>query len=97
MILVDTHPATVHLPSGEVHDLARAVLTHRRLRVWVARGREQVLVLDEAHDGVTLETRYPLVGRPIEMPTAAGLVTVTRMRGCGCGSPLKSLRPPVDD
>lgn len=97
MILIDVHPATVQFPDGTVHDLARASVTHRRVRVWVAQGRESALVVDEPHDGVRMETQYPPVGQPVQILTAAGPVLVTRMRGCGCGSPLKGFRAPTDD
>lgn len=97
MILVDMHPASVQLPDGSSHQHVRVTLTHQRLRVWREVGRRPELVLDTAHDGVTLETRYPLIGRAMTWPTAAGDVVVTRMGGCGCGSSLKAVQPPRDD
>lgn len=98
MILVDVHPAQLVDGDGRRHAPVRAVLTHRRLRVWSAAGRECVLLLDEPHGGVTLESRHPQVGRPIRVGLSSGAtVELVRQRGCGCGSPLKSLRPPKDD
>jgi hypothetical protein len=97
VILVDVHPAELQMPDGTRHERVRAVLTHQRIRVWTEVGRTPQLLVDEAHDGVQLEARHPLIGRPIEIPTSAGVLSVTRMRGCGCGSSLKALRPPRDD
>lgn len=97
MILLDVMPASYTDAAGVQHDQVRAVLTHRRLRVWQAVGRESRLIVDEPHDGVTLESRHPIVGRPVLVPLAAGQVQLVRLRGCGCGSPNKALRPPTDD
>lgn len=96
MILMDVHPADVQLPDGSRHEQVRVALTHRRVRVWSEVGREPVELLDTAHDGIALETRHPLIGRRMIWSTAAGEVTVTRMKGCGCRSVLKALRPPTD-
>lgn len=97
MILVDVHPAEVQLPDGTTHQRCRVVLSHRRLRVWREVGRQPELLLDTAHTGIMLETRYPLHGRPLTWSTSAGDVVVTRTRGCGCGSSLKAVQPPRDD
>lgn len=97
MILVDVHPAEVTLPDGTCHERVRVVLTDRRLRVWAESSRQPTVVLDTAHDGVQLESRYPLIGRAMTWPTSAGDVVVTRMRGCGCRSALKAVQPPTDD
>lgn len=97
MIVVDMVPAEVQLPDGSRHEKVRVSLTHRRVRVWREVGRQPELILDAAHDGVTLETRYPTIGTAMTWPTAAGDVVVTRMRGCACGSSLKAIQPPRDD
>lgn len=96
MILLDVHPATVQLPDGQTIDRARAVLTTSTVRVWEAVGRDAVLVLDVAQVNARIDARHPAPGVPVLIPTAAGEVTVTRLRGCGCGSPLKALRPSAD-
>lgn len=93
MILIDMHPAELLLPDGTRHELVRVVLTDKRIRVWAEVGRQPQLLVDEAHDGVRLESQYPVVGQPIQV----GGLAVTRMRGCGCGSSLKGLRPPTDE
>jgi hypothetical protein len=97
MLLVDVHPAEVTLPDGSRHELVRVALTNRRLRVWSEVGREHELVFDAAHQGIALDTLHPLVGRRMLWATDAGEVAVTRMRGCGCGSSLRALRPPTDN
>jgi hypothetical protein len=97
MLLVDVHPAEVTLPDGSRHDLVRVALTNRRLRIWAEVARTPELLFEAAHQGIALDTLHPLVGRSMTWATDAGEVVVTRMRGCGCGSSLRALRPPSDN
>lgn len=98
MILLDVHPAEFLDAAGERVAPVRAVLTDQRLRVWRAVGREVELVVDEPVGRVVLESRHPRIGQPIDVPlTAGGSVQLVRAKGCGCGSPLRAIRPPQKD
>lgn len=70
-------------------ELARVVVRGGRARVWVARGRS-VELRDETD--VTAVRRE---GRAVVVETAAGEEWRLVAAGCGCGSLLKSFRPPA--
>lgn len=95
----DIHPAEVLLPDGELLREARVFVTSERLLVWQKREGQvrQVLALDlvmapppsrASLNGGSLELGCWVDGE--EQP-----VYVNPGRGCGCGSPLKALAPPV--
>lgn len=97
VVIRDVFPAEVATPSG-VYRQARAVVTRTRLYVWVAEGDGPRLVLCEAiNPGRTVFARPNAPRSHAHHVTLSGqeeaTVHVTRARGCGCGSPLKSWQP----
>lgn len=97
VVLRDAFPAEVtDSRTGTVYRSARAVVTRDRVLVWVAQGRERLLVIDEPYRP-ELSSVPPYNARPSEAAHLAlvgpGLVHINRQRGCGCGNPLKAWQP----
>ena len=94
----DVHPAEVLMADGELLRGVRAFVTSRRLLIFTARP-----------DGSIERPRRLAVEQPCSVPASRGTlvgslecrladgstVWINRGRGCGCGSPLKALAPPV--
>jgi hypothetical protein len=97
VVLRDAFPAEVtRSTDGVVWRSARAVITRSRVYVWVAQGREPLLVLDEPYDpaGSTVPAFNARPGDGSHLTlTAGGQVHINRQRGCGCGNPLKAWQP----
>ncbi len=92
----DIHPAEVLMPSGELIREARVFVTTERVLAWKMReGRvQQVLALELAGDPPPA-SRQSLNGGQLELQCAEGVLFVNQGAGCGCGSPLKALAPPL--
>ncbi|MDE1904821.1 MAG: hypothetical protein KGH75_00030 [Rhodospirillales bacterium] len=98
MLLRDVFPAEVSLPrSGGHHLAARAFVTDGRIIVYAAPDRKTPqVVLDEPYTSEPpTRSRNTLGAGELRFDTALGPVFVAQDSGCGCGSPLKALDPPV--
>lgn len=96
----DVHPAEVLLADGTLHRDVRVFVTSRRLLAFKATpaGRvEPCLELALAEPCSVAANRGTLTGsgRLEAILADGGSVWVNRGHGCGCGSPLKALAPPV--
>jgi hypothetical protein len=95
----DVHPAEVSLPDGQIITGVRVFVTsHRLVAFKVSESREIVKVLDlELEQPCTVPAdRGTLGAGRLEVRLADGHTAwVNRGQGCGCGSPLKALGPPV--
>lgn len=95
-LLRDVHPAEVLVGERLIRD-ARVFLTSRRLLVFTAgsAGIERALEIEVRQPCGVDANRGTLQGR-LEIPLPDDTtVLVNPGRGCGCGSPLKALGPPV--
>lgn len=96
LLVRDVHPAEI-LIGEQLLTGVRVFVTSRRLIAYQARQGVIDKVLDselEQPCSVARE-RGTLVGR-VEARLADGTVAlINRGHGCGCGSPLKALAPPV--
>jgi hypothetical protein len=96
VVVRDVFPAEVTLSTGEQYRSARVVVTRARVYVWIGDRRERVAVLERPYlPEVSIVPRYNAPPRePSHLALEGGvLVTVRRMRGCGCGSPLTGWQP----
>jgi hypothetical protein len=95
VVVRDVFPARV-VVGDAAYTSARAVITRDRLLVWVPRGRDRLLVVDEAYDpGRSTVPRYnapPRESAYLTLPDGR-TAGVHRQRGCGCASPLRGWRP----
>lgn len=92
IVVRDVFPARVVL-GDRVLTAARAIVTRDRLLVYLTRGEP---ALDEAYDPARSTVPPPSSSprEPSHLVLPDGRVAVvTRMRGCGCGSPVRSWRP----
>jgi hypothetical protein len=85
------------MPDGSMVRDARVFVTSLRLLAYVARDYrvERVVDVQLSVPGAVPACRGSLGNGRLECPVLAGTVWVNRARGCGCGSPLKGLAPPV--
>ncbi|HEY4452401.1 MAG TPA: hypothetical protein VGN13_12500 [Solirubrobacteraceae bacterium] len=93
----DVHPADILMPDGSMLTGLRVFVTSHRL-IGFRAGPEIERVVDEplanpgcvpaCHDTLSSSER-------LEMQIEGGHAWVNRGTGCGCGSPLKALAPPV--
>lgn len=97
VVVADVFPAEVALPTGVLRGV-RAVITRARLYVWAAEGPTPRLVFSEPVD--LARSAFARPGAPRSHAHHLTLsdqqeatVHVTRARGCGCGSPLKTFTP----
>jgi hypothetical protein len=88
------HPAEVLFPDGRFVKDARAFVTSHRLIVWQRDGPSKMheMLLAEPF---SVEARRGTLGGSLEVETSEGTVHLSRGYGCGCGSPLLALAPPV--
>jgi len=96
-LLRDHFPVEVFAPHVDPSPLGRcrAFITTDRIRVYSDRSGKVELVVDEKLEGERPErSRNTLFGQ-LHVQTEAGMVHLTAARGCGCGSALKALTPPV--
>lgn len=70
-------------------ELARVVVVGDKAQVWAADGRQVVLRQEAAVAAVRRE------GRAVIVETADGETWTLVSAGCGCGSPLRTFRPPT--
>jgi hypothetical protein len=93
----DVHPAEILMPSGDVLTACRVwVTSHRLLASRAVKGQiERVVDLALAEPFSVPADRGTLNNGQLECRTIEGTAWVNRGRGCGCGSPLKALGPPV--
>lgn len=70
--------AKVEGPDGSVHTDVAVLVRNNTLRINARRGG---LVLEDA----TVQTAERLDSRTWRITTAAGVFTVTKAKGCGCG------------
>lgn len=94
----DVHPAEVALPDGTVLQGLRVFVTSHRVVGFAAGagGRvERVLDMELVEPFSVPASRGSLSGS-LECVTPEGTSWINRGRGCGCGSPLNALAPPVD-
>jgi hypothetical protein len=100
----DVHPAEVLMPSGALIREARVFVTTERVLVYRNQGGiKLVQELYLAEPGCITAARGSLNGGRLEMTCRFDLsdgeqllpVYVNQGAGCGCGSPLKALAPPV--
>jgi hypothetical protein len=101
----DIHPAEILMPSGALVREARVFVTTDRVLVY--RRVDGTIVkeyeLPLADPGIVPAQRGSLNGGRLEMTCRFALsdgeqllpVIVNQGAGCGCGSPLKALAPPV--
>ena len=96
----DVHPAELALGDRVLTDL-RVFVTDRRVLAYAMRsGRiERVLELMLAEPVAASRATLP-ANAPLRLRVTGGAAEVdeallNRGRGCGCGSPLKALAPPV--
>lgn len=96
-LLRDVHPVEVSV-DGRVLRAARVFVTTDRLvayiegRAEMGRRRPQI-ALSAALTAERPEKRRDSLPGPLTIETDAGPVTLSRGRGCGCGSSLKLLGP----
>ena len=89
-------PAEVALPDGRVLRDALVVVTQVRVYVWTASQAGQIeLVWNSGYDpaGSVLTREHLLVASPLRVATEAGVLSVNKGRGCGCGNPLGRWQP----
>lgn len=89
-------PAEVALPDGTVLRDALVVVTQQRVYVWRASAAGQIeLVWNSGWtwEGSVLTKEHLLVASPLRVATEAGVMSVNRGRGCGCGNPLGRWQP----
>jgi hypothetical protein len=95
----DVHPAEIAMPDGTVLAGCRVFVTTHRLIAWqvVERKPTRVLDVELAEPGSVPGSRatLPANGRLECRLIDSGTTWVNKGRGCGCGSPLKALGPPV--
>lgn len=96
----DVHPAELLMPDGQVLTGLRVFVTTRRLLAYKAdpHGRiEKALELELADPCTVPADRgtLPANGRLEARLQDGSTAWVNRGAGCGCGSPLKALAPPV--
>lgn len=95
----DIHPAEIVLPGGGVVTRCRVFATSHRVLVYTAEGRDVKL----AHELILAEPDSiprdrATMGRgqlEARLADGAGTAWINRGSGCGCGSMLKVLVPPV--
>lgn len=91
-VVRDVFPARV-VHGDRVLTAARAIITRDRVLVYITRGEP---ALDREY--VAEVSVVPAYNAPSSSPSHlvlldGSLVTVTRQRGCGCGSPVRGWRP----
>lgn len=95
----DVHPAEVLLPDGTLLSSVRVFVTSRRLVAFKAGNEGEISrVLDLALEQPCSvpASRATLGQGALEAKLAdGGTAWINRGHGCGCGSPLKALAPPV--
>lgn len=92
----DVHPAEVLLPGGRLLRETRAFVTDRRVLAYKRQDGQIQRVLDlELVGEPPTASRASLGGGTLELECEDGVVFVNQGSGCGCGSPLKALAPPV--
>jgi hypothetical protein len=92
IVVRDVFPARV-VVGDRVLTSARVIVTRDRLLAYIKRGEP---ALDEPYDPA--QSTVPGPTAPSSTPTHLALLdgrtaTISRQRGCGCGSPVRSWRP----
>lgn len=99
VLLRDVHPAEVVLPDGSILKGARAFVTTRRVLIFTVNSEREIELaadLDVTEPDIVPPSRATLgPSETIEVRTPAGTAWVNKGHGCGCGSPLKAMDPPV--
>jgi hypothetical protein len=81
--------------SGVLFLGCRVFVTSARVVAWHENRGRLAIVLDEPHTSTVQPDRGTL-RTTLDLQVADGVVWVNRgSRGCGCGSPLKAISPPV--
>lgn len=91
----DSFPVEVYAP--DVRDApfrARVFITDSRVFVWADPAGTPELVIEAGHSTSVDRNRGSFYGQ-VTLDTDVGKVHVTKAGGCGCGSTLKALSPPV--
>lgn len=93
----DVHPADVLMPDGQMLTGLRVFVTsHRLLGYRASPAIEKVLDLPLVNPFCVPAQHGTLShSERLEMQVDGGHAWVNRGTGCGCGSPLKALAPPV--
>ena len=93
-------PANVTLPTGDELTDVLAIVTRERVYVWGQQGGAAALRFEARYvDPGRLPHVSELSAAPMQLSvrseddTEEGIVVITRSRGCGCGSILRSFRP----
>jgi hypothetical protein len=98
-LIRDVHPAELLMPDGSMLRDVRVFVTTRRLVAYRATGHGAIDVAVELElqvPGTVPADRGTLGQAALECRLATGeTVWINRGQGCGCGSPLKALAPPV--
>ena len=95
----DIYPARVVMVDGRAERACRVFVTSQRVVVYrLSAGRIVRLAEHELAEGssVAPDRSSLMVGRSLEVETSDGVLVVEREAGCGCGSPLKALGPPIE-
>ena len=96
----DIHPAEVVTKKGAVLTGARVFLTNKRCAVWVAdreSGRLSKPIEFEVVESDAVPSRNTLgEGERIEVVGLVEGLIINKGKGCGCGSKLKALNPPIN-
>lgn len=88
-------PATVTLPDGTTHRIAKLLIHHSRLRVWVH--NRETRQIDQLIDATVTDLQISRRTREHTLTLEdESTVTYKKEGGCGCGHPLKKFRPPKD-
>jgi hypothetical protein len=92
----DLFPVEAYVPHADpVPHLARAFITNQRIYVWVLDGERVHELVNEPIEGEPPSKATGSFFGQIKVDTEAGPVHLTKATGCGCGSPLRYLSPPV--
>ena len=95
MLARDLHPVEAYVPhiNGAPFP-ARVFVTTHRVQVWADQGGTPAVVYEANLTEPVERNRGTLTGQ-LHVRTPDGDVYVSRGTGCGCGSVLKALSPPV--
>lgn len=93
----DVYPAELLLPDGDLLTGVRVFVTNRRILAYKRVENRIVLVREvELADDIPGDRGTLMAGHRLELTLFDGTKAfVNRGKGCGCGSPLKALAPPV--
>ena len=98
-MLRDVHPAEVLLKDGTLITGARVFLTNERCIVWALDQKRSIVNRVEFEITETDATASRSTMQEGERFEVFGLtqgLTINKGQGCGCGSPLKALAPPIN-